>query len=118
MKLQSVPHVDVLVITPAPMKSIALFALDPVSVDVPASKKLQVLIGKILADDADDSHRSEKTRRQRKIRGRPAQNPLRRTERRLDGIERHSPHNQNAHLFDPKSKIRYPKSEILIDISR
>src|SRR3990170_6470067 len=109
MQLQGVAQVDVLVVTPPPMKGVALFALDPVGVDVPSSKKLDVLIGKILADDADDSHRSEETRRQRKIRGRPAQNPLCHTERRLDGIKRDSPHDQDAHCLNPKSKIQNSK---------
>src|SRR5574341_2595530 len=105
MQLEGVAQVDVLVVTPAPMKGIAFLALDPVGVDIPPSKKFQVLSGKVLADDADDSHRSEKTRRQREIRGRAAQNPLRRAERSLDGIERHSPYDQYTHPFNPRSKI-------------
>src|SRR3990172_7777659 len=102
MQLEGVAQVDVLVVTPPPMKGVALFALDPVGVDVPPSKKLDVLIGKILANDADDSHRSEKTRRQGEVGRRSTQDPLRRAERRLDGIKRDSPDNQNAHLFNPK----------------
>src|SRR3989304_6744763 len=102
MQLQGAAEFAVVRMPPPPMKGVALFALDPVGVDVPPSKKLDVLIGKILADDADDSHRSEKTRRQSEVGRRSTQDPLRRAERRLDRMQTTSPHNQDAHLFNPK----------------
>jgi hypothetical protein len=46
MKLQGVAQVDVLVVTPAPMKGITLLALDPFDVDVPPSKSSMYSSGK------------------------------------------------------------------------
>src|SRR3990172_5496491 len=101
MQLQRIAHVDVLVVAPAPMKSLALFALYSFDVDVAPFEKLQVVIGKIIADDADDPDRRKKTRRQGKIRRRTAENPLRRARWRFDGIEGDGSYDQYTHRYFP-----------------
>src|SRR5206468_1286105 len=110
VQLQGVAHVDVLVISPAPVKSIAPFALDSFEIDPALGKKLEVLLGKILTDDPDDTNRSKKTRRQREVGSRTAQDPLCGAEGSFDGIECHRADNQNAHRYLPIMGFRLART--------
>lgn len=47
-------------IATAPVKGVALVALQPLEVDLPPIENIDVILGKILADDADDPYRCEK----------------------------------------------------------
>src|SRR5919198_627857 len=60
-----------------------------------------MLLGKILADDPDDLHRSKKTRSQGKVRGRTSQNALRGAKGRLDRIKRDCADDQDTHRYLP-----------------
>src|SRR6185369_17290075 len=62
VQLDRVAHVEIFVIAAAPVKRVAARALEPLKVDAAAAEKLQILFGKIPADDAHDSHGGEEAR--------------------------------------------------------
>src|ERR1051325_11249436 len=101
MKLQRVAHVDVFMIASAPVKGVAFVALKTLKIDLPLIESLDVILGKILTDNANDPHRSEKTRTEREVRSRAAEDALGRAERRLDRIECHGTDDENTHKYFP-----------------
>src|ERR1700756_2880216 len=62
VQLQGITNVDVLVITTAPMKSIALFSPEAFEIDLTLAEQVQVFLGEILSDNSNNPHRSKKTR--------------------------------------------------------
>src|SRR5690242_1482834 len=78
------------------MERVAARALQPLKVDAAAAEQLQIFFGKILADDADDSHRREEARAHAEVRGRAAEHALGRAGGRLDRIEGDGADDENA----------------------
>src|ERR1044071_6165162 len=101
MKLQRVAQIDILMIASAPVKGVASVALQSFEIDLTLIENIDVVLRKILADDADDADRREKARAQGEVRSRAAEDTLGRAERRLDGIESHGTDDQNTHKYFP-----------------
>src|SRR5262249_31436481 len=76
MELDGVAHVQIFVVTPAPVKSVAAFPLEALKVNAAAAEQIEIFIGKILADDADDSHGRKEARAHGEIGRRAAQDAL------------------------------------------
>src|SRR5262245_40969914 len=105
MQLDGVALVDIFVIAAAPVKCIARFAFDAADIDIALGEQIEIILRKVFADDADDSHRGKETRAEGEVRGRTAQDALRRTERRLDRIKGNRANNQDTHRVNPKPRI-------------
>src|SRR4051794_7142780 len=99
MKLQGVAHVQVFMVFAPPVKGVAALALEALKVDTPAPEELDVLLGKILPDDADDPHGREEAGAHGEIGRRAAENALGRARRSLDRIERDGADYEYAHLM-------------------
>jgi hypothetical protein len=72
-----------------PVERLALAALDPRDVDAERDLLVEVLLGKVIADDRDDGHVLREVRgRARDERRRPAEQILVEAERAVDVVER------------------------------
>ena len=80
-----------------PMKRFPRQDLQGLQIDAAAFVELQVPLGKILADDADQSHRAEKTGRYGSVAGGAAQKTRVFGFRSFDRVQRGRADNQNAH---------------------
>ena len=101
MEFDGIALIDVFMIAAAPMKSVALLALDAGDIDSALGKQIQVILREILADDANDPHRRKITRAEGKIGRRAAENSL----------------GANPNGASMESKATVPTTNTLIDIS-
>src|ERR671918_210753 len=101
MQLDRIADIDVFMIATAPMKGIALCALDPINVDLSLGEQVEVVLRKIFTDNADDADRSEKTCAQSEVRRRSAEDALGRAEWRFNRIKGDGTDNQYAHKYFP-----------------
>src|SRR5581483_10514260 len=99
MELDRVAHVQIFVVPPAPMKRVAALALQALEIDAAAAEEIDVFVGKIPADDADDSHGGEEARAHGEVGRRSAQDALGGARWRLDRIESDGADDEYAHLM-------------------
>ena len=62
MQFDGIALIDVFVIAAAPVKSVALLALDACDIDVALGEQIEIILREILADHANDPHRRKETR--------------------------------------------------------
>ena len=103
--LERITGVHVLVVAALPAKGLAAgLSGEPGRVDVPAGEELAMLVGKILADNADQPRPREEAGGIGKVRGRPAQRLVHAATGRFNGIKGHGTDNDQRICHQDSSR--------------